>query len=95
MKKLVVIFIVAVFASGIFMLAYAQGPEGAKPQEKVSIEQRKTNIASEINERINTLQELKTCVSAAQTQDDLMKCREKFREERKDFQGERKDQRKP
>jgi len=38
MKKLMVIFIVVIFALGVFILAYAQNPEGARPQEKMSIE---------------------------------------------------------
>ena len=93
MKKLMVILIGVVFILGIFILVYAQSPEGAKPQEKISFEQRKANIISSIDQRINRLQELKTCVSAAQTQDDLRRCREKFKEERKEFWEERKEQR--
>ena len=51
-------------------------------------------MISLIDERINTLQELKTCVSAAQTPEDLRKCSEKFREERKELREEMKGQRK-
>jgi len=80
MKKLTVLFIVVILVLGVSILAYAQNPEGAKPQEKVSIEQRKAKFISSIDERINLLQELKTCVSAAQTPQDLRKCREKFRQ---------------
>jgi hypothetical protein len=94
MKKLMVIFIVVIFALGVFILAYAQNPEGARPQEKMSIEQRKARLISSIDERINMLQEVKTCVSAAQTPEDLRKCREKFREERNLFREETKEQRK-
>jgi hypothetical protein len=60
----------------------------------MSIEQRKTRLISSIDERINTLQEVKTCVSAAQTPEDLRKCREKFRKERNLFREETKEQRK-
>lgn len=94
MKKLIVIFLVVIFALGVSILAYAQSPEGAKPQEKMSIEQRKAKIISSIDERIKMLQEEKTCVSAAQTTEDLRKCREKFREQRKESWEERKEQRK-
>jgi|APFre7841882654_1041346.scaffolds.fasta_scaffold255285_2 hypothetical protein len=94
MKKLMVIFLVVIFASGVSILAYAQSPEGAKPQEKISIEQRKANLISSIDERINMLQEVRTCVSAAQTPEDLRKCREKLRNERKESWEERKEQRK-
>jgi uncharacterized protein HemX len=94
MKKLTVIFIVVVLALGVSILTYSQYPEGAKPQEKMSIEQRKAKIISSIEERIKLLQEEKTCVSAAQTPEDLRKCREKSREERKEFREEMKEQRK-
>jgi len=80
MKKLMVFFIVVILALGISILTYAQNPEGAKPQEKMPIEQRKATFISSIDQRINLLQELKTCISAAQTPEDLRKCREKFRE---------------
>jgi hypothetical protein len=94
MKILTVIFIVVIFALGVSILAYAQNPEGGSPQEKMSIEQRKAKIISSIDERIKMLQEDKTCVSAAQTYEDLRKCREKSREERKEFREEMKEQRK-
>jgi len=94
MRKLMVIFIGSLLILGMFILVYAQSPEKAKSQGKISIEQRKANIISSIDQRINRLQELKTCVSAAQTQDDLRKCREKFKEERKEFWEEKKEQRK-
>jgi hypothetical protein len=94
MKKLMVIFMVVIFALGVFILAYAQNPEGARPQEKMSIEQRKAKIISSIGEHIKLLQEEKTCVSAAQTHEDLRKCREKSSEERKEFREETKEQRK-
>jgi len=80
MKKLMVFFIVVILALGVSIVTYAQGPEGTKPQEKMSIEQRKARFISSIDQRINLLQELKTCVSAAQTPEDLRKCRVKFRE---------------
>jgi len=93
MKKLMVIVIAVVFVSGILIFAYAQSPEGAKPQGKVSIEERKAKLISGIDGRINSLQELKTCVSAAQTHEDLRKCRTKFEQERKELWEERKEQR--
>ena len=60
MKKLMVIFIAGAFALGIFILAYAQSPEGTKPQGKISVEERKAKLISGIDGRINSLQELKT-----------------------------------
>lgn len=85
---------VLIFALGVPILAYAQNPEGAKPQEKISIEQRKAKIISSIDERIKMLQEEKACISAAQTPEDLRKCREKFKEGKKELREERKEQRK-
>ena len=80
MKKLMVLFIVVILALGVSILTYAQNPEGAKPQEKMPIEQRKAMFISAVDQRINLLQELKTCISATQTPEDLRKCREKFRQ---------------
>ena len=91
MKKLVVIFLAVIFTLGLSILAYSQNPQAAKPQGKMSIEQRKARIISSIDERITTLQELKACVSAAQTHEDLRKCRENFRQERKGFLEDRKE----
>jgi hypothetical protein len=93
MKKLIVIFLVVIFALGVSILAYAQNPEAAKPQEKVSIEERKAKLISSIDERIKMLQEEKACVSAAKTPEDLRKCRGKVKEERKEFRQEMKEQR--
>jgi len=94
MKNLMVILIVISLVLGVSILAYAQSPEGSKPQGKISIEQRKARLISAIDQRINLLQEAKTCVSAAQTPEDLRRCREKLREERKESWEERKEQRK-
>ena len=80
MKKLKIFFIMVILALGVSVFVYAQNPEGAKPQEKMPIEQRKAMFISAIDQRINLLQELKTCISATQTPEDLRKCREKFRQ---------------
>jgi hypothetical protein len=94
MQKLILIFSVVIFALGVSILAYTQNPEPAKPQEKVSFEERKAKIISSIDERIKMLQEQKTCVSAAKTPEDLKKCREKVRDERKEFRKEMREQQK-
>ena len=91
MKKLMVILIVIILGLGVSILSYAQNNEGSKPQEKISIEQRKAKLISSIDERINMLQGVKACVSAAQTREDLRKCREKLGEERREFREERKE----
>ena len=93
MKKLMVIFLVVIFTLGVSVLAYSQNPEAGKPQEKVSIEERKAKIISSIDERIKMHQEEKTCVSAVKPPEDLRKCREKVKEERKEFRQEMKEQR--
>ncbi len=94
MKKLIVIFLAVIFALSVSILAYSQSPQPPKPQEKISIEQRKAKVISFIDERISMLQEEKACISAAQTPEDLRKCRGKFREERKEFRQEMREQRK-
>ena len=93
MKNSMLILTLVMLVLGVSILAYAQNPEGSKPQGKMSIEQRKAKLISSIDQRINSLQEVKACVSAAQTPEDLRKCREKFREERKDFWEDRKEHR--
>ena len=89
-----VILIAIILMLGVSILVYAQNTEGSKSQEKISIEQRKGKLISSIDERINTLEGVKACVSAAQTSEDLRKCREKLREERRESWEERKEQRK-
>jgi hypothetical protein len=92
MKKLILTFLVVIFALGVSILAYAQNTEPAKPQEKISIEESKAKIISSIDERIKMLQEEKTCVSAAKTHEDLRKCRGKVRAERRELRQEMKEQ---
>jgi hypothetical protein len=93
MKKLMVTLIVIILVLGVSILAYGQSPAGSKPQEKISIEQRKAKLISSIDERIDMLQDVKDCVSAAQTPEDLRECIEEFREERRASWDERKEQR--
>jgi len=92
MKKLILIFLVVIFAFGVSILVYAQNTEPAKPQEKVSIEEIKVKMISSIDERITMLQEERACVSAAKTDEDLRKCRGKARFERRGPRQEMKDQ---
>jgi len=94
MKKQIVVVFVMIVVFCLSALAYAQSTEGSKPQEQVPMEQRKAKLMSLIDQRINLLQGIKACVSAAQTTEDLRKCRDKFREESKQSLEERKEQRK-
>ena len=89
MKKFIVILVAVIVAIALTIPAYAQKPAGAKPQGKKSIEDMKEKIISSIDERIKTLQEEKACVSAAQTHEDLKKCRKKLEKERKEFREEK------
>ena len=92
MKKLILIFLVGIFAFGVSILTYAQNTEPAKPQGQVSIEEMKSKIISSIDERIKMLQEEKACISVAKTDEDLRKCRGRARFERKGPRQEMKDQ---
>ncbi len=92
MKKLILMFLVVMFALGVSILAYAQNTEPAKPQEKVSIEESKAKILSLIDDRIKMLQEERACVSSAKTDEDMRKCRGKARFERRGPRQEMKDQ---
>jgi len=93
MKRFIVILVAVLVAIALTIPAYAQKPAGAKPQGKKSIEDMKEKIISSIDERIKTLQEEKACVSAAQTHEDMKKCRKKLEKERKEFREEKMEER--
>jgi hypothetical protein len=64
-----------------------QPPKGPGP----NFEERKSELLKNIDERINSLQEGKKCVEAAQNHDDLKACREKQRKEMEKARSEMKD----
>jgi hypothetical protein len=81
--KRVVIAVAAVVLLVFALTAFAT--EGFQPQKDtgISFEQMKANHLKQVDGRINSLQEEKTCVAAAKSQDDLMACRSKHRAEMK------------
>jgi hypothetical protein len=81
--KRVVIAVAAVMSMVFALPAFAA--EGGQPQKEteVSFEQMKANHLKQVDGRINSLQEEKTCVAASKNQDDLMTCRSKHKSEMK------------
>lgn len=76
-----------IFAAGLCFLAsrsFAQGPD---------FEKRKAERLAEIDQRIQKLQEHRTCVSGAPSHDALRKCVDEMREWRRDERNEHREQR--
>ena len=71
-------------------LAAEGGPSPTVPGQ--TFEQRQSNILKMIDERIAGMQEGKTCVQAAKSDDDLKACREKHMSEMREKRGEMKHQ---
>ncbi|HEX8947899.1 MAG TPA: hypothetical protein VF790_02985 [Dissulfurispiraceae bacterium] len=76
---LAVMVLFAGFSSNLFAEEAKQSPDN------VSIDQVKAKILANIDARINILQDERACVDAAKSRDDLKKCRQTLREERKEM----------
>ena len=81
--KRVVIAVAAVVSLVFALTAFAI--EGIQPQKETGInfEQMKADHMKKLDERMNSLQEEKTCVQGAKNQDDLTTCRSKHKAEMK------------
>lgn len=75
--KRVVIAVAAVLSLVFALPAFAI--EGIQPPKETGItfEQMKADHLKKLDERMNNLQQEKTCVEAAKNQDDLITCRSK------------------
>ncbi len=90
-RFLAVLFAVAVAAAAAIP-AFAADQAGPAPANRAqSFEQRQATILKMLDERITSLQDLKTCVQAAKTNEDLRTCHQKQREE---MQSQRQEWRK-
>ncbi len=67
-------------------------PKVDKNKEE-KIEEVRSKIVENLDKRIKQLQETKTCISSAKNRDDIRKCREKNREERKAMKAMLQDKR--
>lgn len=98
MKRFITIILTVVFVLGISAYVAAQGlaekQEGTKASQGLNIEEKKAKMISHIDERLKTLQEARTCVEAAKTKDDLKKCMQNIRAEKKELREEMKGSRK-
>lgn len=76
-----VVIAVAAALSLVFAVS-AFGTDGSQPPQGTAVlnfDQMKANRMKILDERLNRLQEEKTCVQAANTQDDLKACRDKHK----------------
>src|SRR4030066_2416658 len=91
MKKALAITMAILFALTITSVTFASEEkvappiEGSQPTKETGphFEQMKANHLKKLDERMNSLQQEKTCVQAAMNQDDLMACRSKHKAEMK------------
>jgi len=81
--KRVVIAVAAVLSLVFAIPAFAI--EGIQPPKETGInfEQMKADHLKKLDERMNSLQQEKTCVEAAKNRDDLITCRSKHKAEMK------------
>ncbi len=86
----VVIAVAAVLSLAFALPAFAI--EGIQPPKETGInfEQMKADHLKKLDERMNYLQQEKTCVEAAKNQDDLITCRSKQKAEMKERRDEMK-----
>jgi hypothetical protein len=94
MKK-VVIAVAAIVALLFAMSAFAV--EGSPPAKATcaDFDQRKAFHMKKLDERINSLQQEKACVQAAQNQDELKACRSKHKAEMKEHRNSMKKKMNP
>jgi hypothetical protein len=89
-KALISAAILAVaFAAPAFAVDGNQQPNTAGQ----TFEQRQARILKFLDARIGNLQEVKTCVQAAKSDDDLRVCNQKHREEMQQLRGQRRPRR--
>jgi len=86
MKRAIIAVALLSLAFAAPILAAEGGPPPSAPGQ--TFEQRQANVLKMIDERIASLQEGKTCVQAAKSDDDLKACREKHMAEMREKQGE-------
>lgn len=83
--KRVVIAVAAVLSLVVALTAFAI--EGIQPPKETGInfEQMKADHLKKLDERMNSLQQEKTCVDAAKNHDDLITCRSKHKADMKGY----------
>jgi hypothetical protein len=76
MKRAIIAAVLLSLAFAVPILAAEGGQPPSAPGK--TFEQRQADMLKFVDERIATLQEGKTCVQAAKSDDDLTACKEKF-----------------
>ena len=88
MKRVVIAVAAAlslIFAVSAFAIDGSQSPQSTA----INLDQMKADRLKKLDERMNSLQEEKTCVQAANTQDDLKACWEKHKVDMKEHRDDR------
>jgi hypothetical protein len=96
MKRALVTTIVILFALTITSVIFASEEkvappiEGSQPTKETgpNFEQMKADHLKILDERMNSLQQEKTCVQAAKNKDDLRACRSKHKAEMKEHRDD-------
>jgi hypothetical protein len=88
--KRVVIAVAAVVSLVFALTAFAIEDTQPTKETGISFEQTKANHLKRLDDRINSLQEEKTCAQTAKTNDDLMTCKFKHKAEMKGQHGDMK-----
>lgn len=86
----------AILLAFLSLLVISMPVFAAEPSQKkeFDIEKRKEEVISRIDKRIGLLQELKKCITDAKTREELKKCRETFKEERRELWEEMRHEKK-
>ena len=82
--------VIAVVALSLVLSVSAFAIEGSQPPKETApnFEQMKVDHLKKLEERMSSLQQEKTCVQAANNQDDLMACRAKHKAEMKEHRDD-------
>ena len=86
MKKTLIAAVALSLVLAVAAFAADSGQPGNVPGP--NFDQRKAEILKMLDERMASLQEAKSCIQAANNQNDIKTCREKHRAEMKDMRGE-------
>jgi Spy/CpxP family protein refolding chaperone len=86
MKRFVIA--AAVLSLAVAAAAFAADSGTAPKGPNMSFEERKAEVLKHIDTRVTSLQEEKTCVQAAKTQDELRACKQKHHADMDHMRGE-------
>jgi len=86
MRKALIAAVALSLVLAVAAFAVDNGQPGNVPVQ--NFDQRKTDILKMLDERLASLQEAKSCIQAAKTNDDIKTCRDKHRAEMMEKRGD-------